>query len=85
MTTQEHAFHRYYASMTDAELLQTAANRRSLIEVAQRVLADEIERRHLVEQVAGPAQRGPEGEGPHPDDHAAPVPARELTVVRAAS
>lgn len=65
MTTQEHAFHRYYASMTDAELLQTAANRRSLIEVAQRVLADEIERRHLVEQVAGPAQRGPEGEGPH--------------------
>lgn len=47
MTTQERAFHAYYASMPDSELLQLANNRQSLIEVAQRVLAEEIQRRQL--------------------------------------
>jgi hypothetical protein len=45
--TQEHAFRLYYASMTDAELLQTAANRKSFVTMAQRVLGDEMDRRHL--------------------------------------
>ena len=47
MTTQEQAFTAYYASMTDAELLRTAANRASFVETAQRLLAQEMARRHL--------------------------------------
>ena len=47
MTVQEHAFRAYYASMTDAELLKTAANRRSFIEIAQKLLAEELTRRSL--------------------------------------
>ena len=47
MTTQEHAFRAYYASMTDAELLQTAANRTSFVDIAQRLLAEELTRRYL--------------------------------------
>ena len=52
MGTQEHAFRLYYASMTDAELLQTAANRKSFVAMAQRVLSDELDRRHLSVPVA---------------------------------
>jgi hypothetical protein len=47
MTTQEHAFRTYYASMSDSDLLQIAANRISFIGTAQRVLADELDKRHL--------------------------------------
>lgn len=47
MTTQEHAFRAYYASMSDSDLLQIAANRISFIGTAQRVLADELDKRHL--------------------------------------
>jgi len=47
MRTQEQAFRAYYASMTDAELLQTAANRSSFIAVAQRLLAEELGQRQL--------------------------------------
>jgi hypothetical protein len=47
MTTQEHAFRAYYASMSDSDLLQIAANRVSFIGTAQRVLADELDKRHL--------------------------------------
>jgi hypothetical protein len=47
MTVQEHAFRAYYASMTDAELLKTAANRKSFIGIAQKLLAEELTRRNL--------------------------------------
>jgi hypothetical protein len=54
MTTQERAFITYYASMTDAELLQVASNKISLIEVAQKTLANELVKRNLVTRVAVP-------------------------------
>ena len=47
MTIQERAFITYYASMTDAELLQVAVNKTSLIEVAQQTLANELVKRNL--------------------------------------
>lgn len=47
MRTQEQAFHAYYASMTDAELLQIASNRESFITIAQRVLASELDKRGI--------------------------------------
>jgi hypothetical protein len=47
MTGQEQAFRAYYASMTDAELLRIAANKTSFIDVAQKILADELMRRNL--------------------------------------
>ena len=55
MTIQEQAFITYYASMTDAELLQVASNKTSLIEVAQKTLANELVKRNLVIPVAVPA------------------------------
>ena len=54
MTIQEQAFITYYASMTDAELLQVASNKTSLIEVAQKTLANELVKRNLVTPVAVP-------------------------------
>ncbi len=48
MHVQEQAFRAYYASMTDGDLLRTAANRGSFITVAQQILAEEIARRELV-------------------------------------
>ncbi len=47
MRTQEQAFRAYYACMTDTELLQIAANRKSFIGVAQMVLASELQKRGL--------------------------------------
>jgi len=47
MTAQEQAFRDYYGSMADAELLRTALHRKSYIELAQRLMSEEIERRHL--------------------------------------
>ena len=47
MRSQEQAFRAYYAAMTDAELLQMAANERSFLAVAQKILEDELARRHL--------------------------------------
>jgi hypothetical protein len=47
MGVQEQAFRTYYASMSDAKLLETAAHRSSFIEAAQRVLDEEFSRRHL--------------------------------------
>jgi hypothetical protein len=43
----EQAFKAYYASMTDAELLRVAANKTSFIDVAQKILGDELTRRNL--------------------------------------
>jgi len=45
--SQEQAFRAYYASMTEGELLQTAANRNSFIGVAQKILAQELDSRGL--------------------------------------
>jgi len=47
VTGQEQAFRAYYASMTDAELLRVAANKTSFIDLAQKLLADELMRRNL--------------------------------------
>ncbi len=47
MTTQDETFKAYYAAMADADLLKLAANKRSYIEVAQKMMADELDRRHL--------------------------------------
>lgn len=47
MRSQEQAFRAYYASMTDAELLETAANRNSFIGVAQKILTQELDSRGL--------------------------------------
>ena len=54
MTIQEQAFITYYASMTDAELLQIALNKASLIEVAQKTLANELFKRNLMTPSAVP-------------------------------
>jgi hypothetical protein len=63
MTIQQQAFITYYASMTDAELLQVASNKTSLIEVAQKTLDNELGKRNLVTPVAipidAPVQVGP--------------------------
>ena len=47
MRTQEQAFRAYYASMTDPELLEVAANRVSFIPIAQKIVADELRKRGL--------------------------------------
>jgi hypothetical protein len=47
MRSQEQAFRAYYASMTDAELLQIAANERSFLAVAQKTLDGELAKRRL--------------------------------------
>jgi hypothetical protein len=47
VTGQEQAFRAYYASMTDAELLRVAVNKISFIDVAQKILGDELMRRNL--------------------------------------
>ena len=65
MTIQEQAFITYYASMTDAELLQVAVNKTSLIEVAQKTLANELVKRNLVTLSAVP---------PSPTVHVEPSP-----------
>ena len=47
MRSQEQAFRAYYSAMTDADLLQIAANESSFIAIAQRILEDELAKRHL--------------------------------------
>jgi len=54
MGIQEQAFRIYYSSMTDAKLLETAAHKSSFIDLAQKVLAEELARRNL----ALPVERG---------------------------
>ena len=49
MGTQEQAFRAYYASMSDAKLLETARNRNSYFEPARAALAQELARRKLAE------------------------------------
>ena len=47
VTTQQQAFKAYYASLTEAELLKIAANKRSFLDVAQEALANELRGRNL--------------------------------------
>ena len=47
MLVQKRAFQAYYGSMTDGELLATAANRSSFIELAQQTLDEELAKRNL--------------------------------------
>lgn len=47
MRNQQQALHDYYAAMSDQDLLSTAANKTSFIQVAQKLLTAELERRHL--------------------------------------
>jgi hypothetical protein len=54
MRTQEEAFRAYYAAMTDAELMKTAANRNSFIDIAQKFLLDELAKRNLAVPPATP-------------------------------
>ena len=56
MTTQEEAFREYYASMTDAELLRIAANKISFVDIAQKVLADELVKRNLIVPLGEPSR-----------------------------
>ncbi len=60
MGVQEQAFRTYYASMSEEKLLETAAHRSSFIGVAQRVLDEEIARRHLTlpEEHEAPVEHG---------------------------
>ena len=55
MHSQEHAFRTYYASMSDSDLLAVAANRGSFVEIAQKMLSEEMTRRGL----AFPPDSGP--------------------------
>ena len=56
MGIQEQAFRTYYSSMTDAKLLETEAHKSSFLSLAQKVLAEELARRHLaVEPSPAPA------------------------------
>ena len=54
MRTQEQALRVYYAAMPDGELRDAAANRGSFLPVAQRLLAAEMQRRHLAAPLQGP-------------------------------
>lgn len=65
MTAQQKAFHVYYSSLTDAELLKIAANKRSYLEVAQEALADELRGRHLA-----PTEPSPSGANRTAEPHA---------------
>jgi len=47
MRTQEEVFRAYYSAMTDGDLLKTAANRSSFIDIAQKFLAEELLKRGL--------------------------------------
>ena len=47
MTAQQQAFKVYYSSLTDADLLKIAANKRSFLDVAQEALANELQGRNL--------------------------------------
>jgi hypothetical protein len=58
MNVQEQAFRAYYASMSDGDLLRTAANRSSFIPIAQQILAEEIARRKLVAPAESQPQAG---------------------------
>ncbi|HUI80864.1 MAG TPA: hypothetical protein VLY24_23220 [Bryobacteraceae bacterium] len=53
--TQEQALRIYYAAMPDGELQHAAANKDSFLPIAQRLLGEELRRRHLEAESAQPA------------------------------
>ena len=61
MATQNQTFKAYYASMPDADLLKLAANKNSYIDIAQKAMAEEIERRHLAPPVEAGGKEAPPG------------------------
>ena len=66
MTTQQQAFKVYYSSLTDAELMKIAANRRSFLDVAQEALANELRGRNLAWSEPSPSA-GSGTPPPHPN------------------
>jgi hypothetical protein len=65
---QQEAFRFYYSSLTDAELLKIAANKRSFVSVAQEALANELRGRNLA-----PAEPSGPAENPTAESHLDPV------------
>ena len=53
--TQEKALKVYYAAMSDEELENAAANKSSFLPVAQKLLSEELYRRHLPRDSSLPA------------------------------
>jgi hypothetical protein len=63
MRTQEQALRVYYAAMPDGELRDAEANRDSFLPVAQRLLAEELQRRHLALPTGLPSLPAQSAEG----------------------
>jgi predicted nucleic acid-binding protein len=55
VTAQQQAFKVYYSSLTDAELMKIAANKRSFLDVAQEALANELRGRNLAASEPSPS------------------------------
>ena len=63
MRTQEQALRVYYAAMPDAELQHAAVNKDSFLPVVQRLLDEELHRRHLAAEPSAAPAHAPEGHG----------------------
>jgi hypothetical protein len=86
MRSTEEAFAAYYASMSDDELLRVAANRESLVPIAQTVLAAQLAKRALAAPTAsGQPDTGrwwwPEISGPESATQAATLGAMTSFIV----
>jgi hypothetical protein len=61
--TQQQALKVYYAAMPDQELQHAAANKNSFLPIVQRLLEEELKRRHLAPQDPTPSARGGTDQG----------------------
>jgi hypothetical protein len=68
VTAQQQAFQAYYSSMTDAELMKIAANKRSFLDVAQAALDNELRGRNLT-----PGEPSPSADSRTAESHPNPV------------
>jgi hypothetical protein len=68
VTAQQQAFKVYYSSLTDAELMKIAANKRSFLDVAQEALANELRGRNLA-----PSEPAPPADKRIAESHPNPV------------
>ncbi len=68
MTVQQHEFQVYYSSLTDAELMKIAGNKRSFLDVAQVALAHELRGRNL-----SPGEPSPSADNRTAKSHPNPV------------
>jgi hypothetical protein len=75
VTAQQEAFKVYYSSLTDAELLKIAANKRSFLNVAQEALANELRGRNLA-----PSEPPRPADNQAPESHPNPVARMARTV-----